>query len=161
MNSKVPVIAIAAVLLIAGYFYTVVDWNARAVRKQLDALAELVEKDGPVSTFDSVGRSRKLPGFFADNPSVEYFPGRRLPKDLDAMSGAFLSVWGEIDTASVRISRHEVEVNDERAESMITARCSVVIDGSEKMGDVLDYRINWAKIEGDWLIRSVVALSEF
>lgn len=155
---KIPLIVLAIVALLAGYFYTQVDWDARAIRKQLNELVELVEKDGPTSTFDSVGRSRKLVGCFANNPSVEYIPGRRLPKDLDSMSGAFLSVWGEIEQASVRISRHEVEIKGDRAESNITARCSVIMDGSDRMGDSLNYRITWVRIDGEWLIQSVVAL---
>jgi hypothetical protein len=155
---KIPIIVLAVLALLVGYFYTQVDWDARAIRKQLNNLAELVEKDGPVSTFDSVGRSRKLVTYLADNSSVEFIPGRRLPGDLDSMSGAFLSVWGEIDKASVRISRHEVEIDEDRAESTVTAKCSVVIDGSDRMGDSLDYRIIWVRVEGEWLIKSVVAL---
>lgn len=155
---KIPLIVLAVVALIAGYFYTQVDWDARAIRKQLNELADLVEKDGPTSTFDSVGRSRKLVAHFAESPSVEFIPGRRLPKNLDSMSGAFLSVWGEIDKASVRISRHEVEINEDRAESTVTAKCSVIVSGSDRMGDSLDYRISWIRVDGEWLIQSVVAL---
>lgn len=158
---KIPLIVLVVAGLLAAYFYTQVDWDERAVRNQLKELTELVEKDGPVSTFDSVGRSRKLVGFFAKNPSIEYVPGRKLPKDLDSMSGAFLSVWGQIEKASVRISRHEVKINDDRAESTVTAKCSVILEGSDRMGDAIDYRITWVRVEGDWLIKSVVALSEF
>lgn len=155
---KIPLIVLAVVALLVGYFYTQVDWDARAIRKELNELAELVEKDGPTSTFDSVGRSGKFAAHFADSPSVEFISGRRLPKDSDLMGGAFLSVWGEIDKASVRISRHEVEINEDRAESTVTAKCSVVIDSYDRMGDSLNYRISWIRVDGEWLIKSVVAL---
>lgn len=158
---RIPLIVLVVAVLLASYFYTQVDWDERAVHNQLNELTELIEKDGPVSTFDSVGRSRKLVNFFTKNPSIEYMPGRRLPKDMDSMSGAFLSVWGQIEKASVRISRHEVEINDDRAESTVTTKCSVILEGSDRMGDAIDYRINWIRFEGDWLIKSVVALGEF
>lgn len=153
-------IIFTVLVLIAGYFYTQVDWEARAVRKQLSQLVELVEKDGAVSKFEALGRARKLPDFFTDNPSIEYYPDRRLPKDTDAMSGAFLSVWGQIDTASVRVTRHEVEIDGDEpcAMSNVVARSSVIIDGSEKMGDTLKYRIYWTKVGGDWRIKEVLAL---
>jgi hypothetical protein len=153
-------IIFTVLVLIAGYFYTQVDWESRAVRKQLSQLVELVEKDGAVSKFEALGRARKLPDFFTDNPSIEYYPDRRLPKDTDAMSGAFLSVWGQIDTASVRVTRHEVEIDEDepRAVSNVVARSSVIIDGSEKMGDTLKYRIYWTKVESDWRIKEVLAL---
>lgn len=157
---KYLAIALAVLALIAGYFYSQVDWEARAVRKRFDQLVELVEKDGAVSKFEAVGRARKLPGFFAESPSVEYYPNRRLPKDLDAMSGAFLSVWGQIDTASITVIRHEVQLDEgrPRAESNIIVRSSVMMNGSEKMGDTLKYRIYWIEIDGEWRIQEVLAL---
>ena len=150
------------VSLIIGYFYLQVDWNARAIRKQFSQLIELVEKEGAVSKFESVGRSRKLPGFFTDNASIEYFPNRRLPKDRDAMSGAFLSVWGQIDTASVSVLRHAVDIDEDalRCESNVVVRSSVIMNGSEKMGDTLKYRIYWRKIGNDWRIEEVIALDD-
>jgi hypothetical protein len=154
--------AVAALLvLIIGYFYTQVDWETRAIRKQFDGLIEQVEKDGPASTFEALGRSRKVVAYFAPEPSVEYFPGRHLPKDLDAMGGAFISVWGQIEKASVRVIRHDVTIDETypEAESLVTARCSVILNGSEQMGDTIKYRINWIQIDGDWRIQAVVALA--
>lgn len=154
---KTPLIVAAVLLLIAGYFYTTVDWEARAIRKRVSQLVEQVEKDGPVSTFEALGRSRKLVAVFAEGAEVEYVPGRSLPKDLDSMSAAFISAWGQVDKASVRVIRHEVNVDHDRseAESMLTARCSVVLNGAEQMGDTLEYKIFWRKIYGDWRIRSL------
>jgi len=157
MTSKYKII-LSVLGVVLGYLYTQIDWESRAVRNQLNGLINLVEKDGAVSTFEAVGRSRKLTNFFAEDASVEYFPGRRLPKDLDAMSGAFLSVWGNIDKANVRVTRHEVEVDESEAESLVTASCSVIFEGSEQMGDTIKYRINWIQVDGDWLITSVIAL---
>lgn len=155
---KIPAIVFVVVVFLAAYFYTQVDWEERAIRKRLNELVELVEKDGPVSTFEAAGRSRKVVEFFEKNPSIEYAPGRRLPKDLDSISGAFLSVWGQVETASLRISHHEVDIQGVRAESNITARCSVVLRGSERMGDALDYKITWIRQEGgEWVIQGVVA----
>lgn len=155
---KLPMVLLVVFALLTGYFYTQVDWEERAIRRQLSELTVLVEKDGPTSTFDSVGRSRKLVSYFAENPSIEFIPERRLPKDLNSISGAFLSIWGEIDRASVLIRRHEVEIDEDRAESSVTAKCSVFINGSDRVGELVDYRISWIRFDGEWLIKSVVAL---
>jgi len=156
---KIPAIILSVLTALVVYFYLQVDWEARAIRKQFDELVELVEKDGPVSTFESAGRGRKIVDFFTENPSVEYVPGRKLPMDLSSMSGAFISVWSRIDKASVRISRHEIEIVGARAVSTVTARCSVIIDGTDRMGGSFDYRIRWLRLEGEWRVQSLVALS--
>lgn len=154
---KIPLIIAAILVLVAGYFYATVDWEARTIRKRIDHLAEQVEKDGPVSTFEALGRSRKLVAVFMDGAEVEYVSGRRLPKDLDSMGAAFISAWGQVEKASVSILRHEVSVDPDRleAESMLTARCSVIFNGAERMGDTLEYKIFWRKIDGEWRIRSL------
>jgi hypothetical protein len=149
-------------VLVGGYFYTQVDWEARAIRRQLSRLTDLVEKDGPVSTFEALGRSRKLPGFFTQDALIEYLPRRSLPPGNDAISGAFLSLWNDVETASIAIRRHEVEVFEKHvdAESRATVRASVILNGREQMGDTMKYRISWRYVEGDWRIQSVVALGQ-
>jgi hypothetical protein len=155
---RIPLIVVSVLLAIGGYFYTQVDWDARAIRQQLNRLVESVEKDAPASTFEALGRSRQLVDTLAPGASIEYLPGRSLPKDLDAMSGAFVSAWGRADRISILVLRHEVSVepDEPRAESMLTARCSVILEGSERAGDTLKYRIYWHKIEGEWRIETLI-----
>ena len=160
IHSKRIAIIFALILFVCGYFYFQVDWEARAVRKQLSQVAELIEKDGAVSTFEALGRSRRLTGYFTTDAAIEYLAGRSLPRGSDAMGSAFLSVWGNVDQASVRLIKHEVAINDRgtEADSRVLASCSVVLAGAEQMGDTVQYRIYWRKIDGDWLIREVVAV---
>lgn len=160
MNRKILGILAFSLLLVTGIWFWRIDWDERAIHKQLDQLVALVEKEGPVSTIEALGRGRKLPSFFAPNVYVEYYPGRSLPREMDAMAPAFLGVWNRLDHVSVRISRHDVEVDAERsrATSTLTANCRVVIDGSERMGDTIKYRAYWIQNEGDWLIERLVPL---
>lgn len=154
-NLKIPLIVLAILGTLGTYFFFQVDWEARAIRKQFQALTELVEKDGPVSTFDALSRSRRLAGFFTNPASIEYFPGRHLPDNLDAISAGFLSAWGRIEKASVAVLRHEINLHENRVEarSRVTLRGTVIADGREQMRDTLDYQILWTKVEGDWRIR--------
>jgi len=162
MNTKsktyIILISIAAVLIATLVFQ--VDWDARAVRKQLSGLVEVIEKEGRVSTFDSLARSRKFSGYFAENAKVEYLPGRRLPADKDALSAGFLSAWGQIETLSIGLSRLEVDVSESRntADSTVNASVSVQFTAGEPSGDTQSYRIKWVKVDGDWLIEMVISM---
>jgi len=153
-------IILGVVVLIAAYFFFQIDWEARAIRGQFDQLVELVEKDGPVSQFEALGRSRKLVGLFTEQPTIEYFPNRRLSRGADAIGAAFLSAWSELDTASIYLLGHELEVDDDSvsARSKITLRASIRMEGVEKMGDTLRYRVYWQKVDGTWRIRDLIAL---
>lgn len=159
-NSKVAVGIGFALILAAAYFYTLVDWEARAIRQQLDRLVEVVEKEGSVSTLETLGRSRKLVAFFNEGSAVEYVSGRSLPSDLNAMGGAFVSTWGRLETVSIRVLRHAVTVaeNEPTAESLLTVKCRVVSQGAERMRDTLKYRIFWQKEAGDWRIAELLVL---
>lgn len=154
---KISTILVAVIAFISGYFYFQVDWEARAIRQQFEALTKVVEKDGPVTTFEALSRSRRLSEFFTDPASVEYFRGRKLPEDLDSISAGFLSTWGKIETASVTVLRHEIEIrgNGTDARSRATLRGRVIADGRDRMSDTLDYRIGWQNVDGEWLIQTI------
>ncbi|TVP80880.1 MAG: hypothetical protein EA353_02725 [Puniceicoccaceae bacterium] len=156
-NLKTPAIVVVVIAVIVGYFYSQVDWESRAIRKQFQALTEVVEKDGPVSTFEALSRSRRLSGFFTEPVSVEYFRGRFLPRDLDAMGAGFLAAWGQVDAASVNVVRHELELQagGQEARSLVTLRCRVVVGGRDQMRDTLKYQITWQKVEGTWRIQRI------
>jgi hypothetical protein len=158
---KTPLIILAVLAAIGGYFYWQVDWEARAIRKQFQALTEVVEKDAPVSTFEALSRSRRLATFFTNPASIEYLRGRKLPEDLDALSAGFLSAWGRVSEASVAVLRHEITISDkgEEAQSDLTVRGRVVADGRDQVRDTINYRILWKKSEGDWRIQQVFPLN--
>lgn len=160
-SSKSIYIAGAVVGALILFFVFGSNTDERAIRGRLDALAEIVEKDGPVSQFEALGRSRKFKELFAERAFIEYLPGRSLPQSTDAMQTGFLSVWGQIETASVHISKHEVEVDasGEEAISTFYAKCQVIINGSDKMGQTVQYRAYWVKREGDWVIERIIAES--
>lgn len=158
---KIPLILLAVIAFVGGYFYLQVDWEARAIRKQFQALTELVEKDGPVSTFESLSRGRRLADFFTNPASIEYFRGRKLPENLDAISAGFLSAWGRIQEASITVLRHEIEIHQTgtEARSRVTLRGRVIADGRDQMDDKLDYQVFWQQIEGNWRIQRIVPVN--
>ena len=158
-KQKALPIALLAVALLAAWFIFAIDRDERAIRKQLDELAELVEKDGAVSQFDALARIRKFKELFAPGALIEYMPGRALPRSTDAMQTGFLSVWRQIESASIRVSQHEVEIGSPATEAVSSfyAKCRVVINGSERMGDTVSYRSYWVKRDGEWLIDRIIA----
>jgi hypothetical protein len=158
-KSLLSVGAIAVVLVVV---YVLSSGSEESViQKRLLSLVEIVEKDGPVSQFEALGRSRKFKERFAERALIEYLPSRSLPQSADAMQSGFLSVWGQIESAKVTITKHEVELDasSEEAISTFYARARVMMNGSDQMGQTVQYRAFWVKQEGDWLIERIIAES--
>lgn len=158
-QQKTLYLLLGVVSLLGAWLFFGLNWDQRAVRNQLDELVELIEKDGPVSQFEALGRSRKFQQLFVEDALIEYMPGEALPRGTDKMQSGFLSVWGQIETASIRVSQHTVEMNTNEIEAMSTfyAKCRVAMNGSEQMGDTVFYRTYWVKRDGDWLVERIVA----
>ncbi|CAA6692897.1 Unannotated [Lentimonas sp. CC19] len=156
-NQKtVLVVAALVALCIASLFWNV-DWDARAIDKQLNELADLVEKSEPESAFEALGRSRRVADLFTDSCEIEYLPQRSSLSGADSISAAFLSVRNAIETASVGLSQHTIAVDAgaARAESSVRASAKVATRGGDEWRDRLNYRIVWEKVEGEWLIRQI------
>lgn len=158
MNKGI-VIGGAVCLLIIVIWFVGGGSETKAIYKRFDALVDLVEKDGPASTFETVGRTRKIVEFFEPAAAIEYYPGRTLPKDLEAMQGAFVQVWGRLDSASVSIQRHDVELDESGANAVSTLRATsqVMMHGEQEMSGAIEYQIDWVKVDGDWKIERVLA----
>jgi len=152
--SAVILIGAAGVLLSFGG-----DRDKHAIRDKLNALVELVEKDGAVSKFEALGRARKFKAIFDSGAFIEYLPSKSLSIRSDAMQSGFLRAWTQIDSASIRISQHEVDIDSDRAKAVSTfyAECRIAMDGSSPMSDTVFYRAYWVKADGEWLIEGIVA----
>lgn len=135
------------------------DADERAIRRQLDQLVEIVEKDGTVSKLETLSRSRKFKELFVDDALIEYLPGESLPRGADVMQSGFLQVWSRIESASIRITQHEVEMDASKVEATSTfyAVCKIMLNGTNQMGDTVQYRSYWFKQDGEWLIERIVA----
>lgn len=160
LKYKGPLAVLIVLIGLGGYFYFQVDWEVRAIRKQIEVLTGLVEKSGPVSTFEGLGRGRRLPGLFTETASIEYFRGRYLPQGADAISSLFLGVWGQINELSIRIVGHEVKIQQDgnAARSRVTTRTRVVMGGRDRVGDTLRYQVDWQKVDGQWRIHRILPI---
>ncbi|HAV12794.1 MAG TPA: hypothetical protein DCX06_04760 [Opitutae bacterium] len=150
---------LAAALLVGWIFFS--GSPEKAIDRQLRVLTEIVQKEAAVSQFGALSRSRKLAEIFTENALVEYMPRESLPRGSDAMRSGFLSVWGQIEKASIRISRHEIEVSSSETEAISTfsATCKVVLRGTSQMADTVNYRAYWVKQNDDWLVDRIIAES--
>lgn len=157
--NKTYIIIIGIVAIIGAWFVFGGDSEERAIRRQLDQLVEIVEKEGVVSKFETLGRSRKFKEIFVEDALIEYLPGESLPRGADVMQSGFLQVWSQLESASIRISQHEVEIDVSRTEATSTfyAACKVMLNGRNQMGDTVQYRSYWIKRDGEWLIERIVA----
>ena len=156
-NQKTVLVVVALVTLCVASIFWNVDWDARAIDKQLSELVELVEKSEPESTFEELGCSRRVASLFTDSCEIEYLPQRSSLNGADSISGAFLSVRNAIESASVRLSQHAISVDAdaERAESTVQASAKVATRTGDEWSDTLHYRIIWEQVGGEWLIAQI------
>jgi len=155
-KTKTVLVLFAVAGVLTAWLVWKTDWDARAIHLRLNHLAELVTKEGEESTFESMGRSRKVMGFFMSDAYIEYLP-RSVLEGTEALGAAFLNVRAGIERASVGLSRHEITVADDgrRAESTVRANARVLARGEEEWHDSLDYHILWQKADGEWRISQV------
>ena len=149
----------ACALILAGiwwFFFRPPD-DVRAIRDRLERFAELVEKDEAESTLRSVGRARKLAGYFAEGAEIRYLPRRAPVRAGEGLEAAFVNVRGRVGAITVRLRQHDVSVAADglRADSRVRVTASVADGTGDRRTETHDYRILWTKEAGEWRMRDV------
>ncbi len=147
-------VLIVVILLIGGRLYQT-DWSQRAVDNRLLELVELIEKDGSETPILALGKSNQMKQFFTDTASIEYLPNRSPLSGGQAFAATFLSFRGFIETLSLRVGSHEIQIDESKASA--TSDVSIFPKGTMKGGErgggeKLRFEISWLKRDGDWLI---------
>ncbi|MBN1269599.1 MAG: nuclear transport factor 2 family protein [Kiritimatiellae bacterium] len=157
-KTLVAIICLAAVA--AALVFLLVDWDRRAIMKNLRQLESLVSKDTSETTFAALTRAREIASLFTRRPEIRFPPYLPSVSDRQELSGLIYQGRGMADTISVRIHDTTLEVDSGRREAVLqmTAR-GTAARGNLEDTDVRELELGWKREDGKWLISRMRAIS--
>ncbi len=159
---KLGLLAVALALLGAvgywGYFFFWLSDDERVLHGKVDELVELASKEGEETVFAGVGRARRIAEHFTEEFRLSM--GRPFPdgtitrEDLVVVVSQVRSGAGEL-RLSVSDRELTIEPGETTAVMELTGRGLLSYQGERWREDARRFRVEWVKVDGDWLIRQV------
>lgn len=151
---------IAALLLmvsVAGaYLFLNRDSDEELIEKNLAEIVSLVEKNGDESVFVLIGDSRKIMRYVSVEPQIDLGSPLPIINDREELESIIIQVRQTVQALSVRIAKKELTISEDRTSAQMDLE--VVGSGSyfdESGRERRRFSVEWAKEEGDWLIKRV------
>ena len=153
--SGTPIAIILGLLLIGAGVFKWWPSDERAIRRQLDALADTVTVPPNETDMARLSRVAQLRGYFAPDARIQLASAQTT--DRDTLVG-LAAQWAP-PPAGVFVQFADVSVtrgDDGTAQISLTAKVTTRDPGSGQPAlDAREAAIGMAKIEGDWVITSV------
>jgi hypothetical protein len=124
----------------------------KAIHRRLDALAEVIEKDGREGDLQAVARSRELSGFFAEGFRVRAPQVGEL-KDRARLLQTFVGYRRRHESIGVAFRDRELELQEPAGTASLA--CVASLSGGEGLSASRDrYRllVRWRQEGGEWKI---------
>jgi hypothetical protein len=138
-------------------FFTGRDQDIGQIRKNLEEVTSLVEKQGDEAPLVSLAGVQKFVSFFADNCQIEVgspVPGITSKSEL---MGTVSQLRQSADNIEVKLSEISITLEDnDSARSIFIAKA--VVSGSLMEREEVQPRqldVKWEKIDGSWKIKKV------
>lgn len=154
----IPLLVLLGVGGYFGYHYLWLADDERIIHAKVDDLVELASKEGEETVFVGVGRARRI----ADRFTEEFVlgMGRPFPDGTvtrDDLVVAVSQARGGVNELRLRVSDRDLTVDEsgETAVMELTGRGLLSHQGHGRREDVRRFRVEWVKVDGDWLIRRV------
>ena len=154
-----------AIAVISGVFlFTRANRDERRIRKNLDTVAGLLEKEGNETIVVALARIRKITSFFLKDCHIEV--GNPVPviNGRDELISTVSHAHRSVGSIKVKLSDISITLEEDlmRAESTLTAAASVSNSVMEK--DKIYPRelvITWQKAGREWKIENIRAVETF
>ena len=160
MNKRVG-LGIAGLALVAAVWFV---WNGdrdvRRINSKLDDLVELLEKREEHPPLRMMARSRRVAGFFTPDAEVLLAPVVTRTVGPDELTALHHYAHTQAARLSVRISDRTLEINPERDAAVMrfTTRSQFTGHQGQREQRVDEFRLHWAKRDGDWLIQEAATI---
>lgn len=159
-DKRIIIAAVVAVIAI-GWFMFPRGGPEAAINKRLDALFELVGKQGPESRITAISTARKIANHFTEDCIVASGQARISVESKDSLAGAMVSARDMADTIELGIRRRSITMNpgNESATMNLLVHVNADVRGARENGSG-EYYLEWVKTPDGWNIRRVVPVQE-
>lgn len=156
---KLSIVAGLVVVIIVAVFVFRGNDAESAINNRLDELEELASKTGPESQFEVLGKAKKAAGYVTETPYLELLPGTPVIGERDDLTGLMASMRGRVTSAEVSFSGRQISVGDSGDSALVnlTVKAKAEGYGTDRTHQAR-YRMDWRKINGEWLIDRVELL---
>ncbi len=152
-----------AVLIALGAAWWIwgADRDARQINRQFDQLVELLEKRADIPPLRMMARARRTTEFFTDDAEIRLSPLVERALSVDEIPAAHHLVHSRVAQLTLRISDRHLDIDAERqgAVMRVTVRSGVRTHQGSRENRLDEFRVQWVKEDGTWLIQSAEIVS--
>ncbi len=156
-NKKKALLAGLLIVVVAlALFWLGRSGDERIINRRLDDLISLVNKDGPESQIEALGKARRISTFFVEQPLVRALPNQGVAHDRDRVAGILVVARNQASSIQVAMRNRQIHLSEDglRARIYFTGSANVVYSGGSDRHRA-DYTMEMIKRDGEWLIVSV------
>lgn len=126
------------------------------IRRQLDALQEVMLVEGKTPPLQAVAKARQVTSFFAPTCLIEAIPGSKVMEGRDALQGPATSYFTGVTRGSVlfRLVSLTVGSRGETAQSVLEVTIRAEFPAGEERGRERMI-VEWIRHEGRWVMLTV------
>ncbi|QYY34837.1 nuclear transport factor 2 family protein [Ruficoccus sp. ZRK36] len=153
---KIAGVSVAIAAIVLAFIFLGRGGDEQQIHDQLDRLEELGSKPAGESQIQSLTQAKKIADCFTEQAEVRIMPRLSYSSDRKELTGMMVGARSQVDSSEVSLGNRNIKVSEDgqRATVIITGTASIVVGGqSERHKD--RYRMEWVKVDGDWLIASV------
>ena len=155
-NAKMAGISVIIVAVVLGFILMGRGDDEQQIHDQLDKLEELGSKPDGESQLQGLGTARQIANCFTEQAEVRILPGYSYTSDRKELTGMMVAARNRVSSADVSLGNRSISVSEDgqRATVITTGTASVIVGGSrDRHKD--RYRMEFVKLDGEWLISSV------
>lgn len=153
----------AAAAVVLALLFLAAWWTGREERRinaRLGKLCELASKDGPENAIPSMVRAREFSGYFVETPVIVLESPSMAISDRTELAAIALQIRSSFERIQVRIRDRKLAIRPgkDAADMSVTAQADLT-SGGQTETDIREFRIEWVRRNGQWLIAGASAAS--
>jgi hypothetical protein len=132
-----------------------------AIRRQLNAVAELVNSMVAADDPESIARAAQFGTYFTDDVEVDFGQGTDSIIGREMLIGTTLRLQPKISAFTLKVADVSVNLAPDKLHADVAVTAQLirrVVRGNEQAVDAREFALRMKKIEGAWLIARVKAV---
>lgn len=160
MKIRLPTLLYAVVALVAVvWLIRYLTSEERRIHRQLAALQELIEKEGPESNLAQVDRARRLGDLLTEAFEIRVDPLGRSLSDRRQLGQLFVQYRAGPQRIELSFFDEELEIEAQLGVAVMELVALVAAHGGDRLQrERYRLRFAWSKEEGTWRIRQIEVL---